>query len=213
MEAFYFSGSGNNILISGPSQSGKTQLVFKMLTHEKDLFSPSISKVFWCYDHWQDVFSKLSLQPSWKGRILFHRGIPTEDMFKQSDGHTLVICDDLMMEAAGQDLDKIFTKKTHHTNTSFILCLQNIFLKHLRTVTLNAHYIILMRSLRDSSQIVQLAKQMYPGNNKFLVKSYRDATKEPYGYLVIDLKQETPDLGRIRTNIIPGEQQFIYSPW
>ena len=40
---------------------------------------------------------------------------------------------------------------------------------------------------RDTSQISHLAKQMYPGKVKFIQESFENATKVPYGYLVIDL--------------------------
>lgn len=77
-------------------------------------------------------------------------------------------------------------------------------------MSLNAHYMILFKNPRDASQISHLAKQMYPGKTKYVQEAYADATSKPYGYLFIDLKQDTPEYGRLRTNILPGETQYVY---
>ena len=53
---------------------------------------------------------------------------------------------------------------------------------------------------------------MYPGKRKFLTDAYKDATEKPYGYLVLDLKPETGEKFRVRTNIFPGEVQYVYLP-
>ncbi|GFV88745.1 hypothetical protein TNCV_3354971 [Trichonephila clavipes] len=42
---------------------------------------------------------------------------------------------------------------------------------------------------------------MYPSQSKFLLESYDDATKVPYGYLCRELKPETNERPRIRTKI------------
>lgn len=34
--------------------------------------------------------------------------------------------------------------------------------------------------------------------------------KMPHGYLYIDLKQATPDILRIRTNVFPDETNYVY---
>ena len=37
-----------------------------------------------------------------------------------------------------------------------------------------------------------LAKQMYPGRVKFVQEAFADATSTPYGYISVDMKQDTP---------------------
>ena len=107
----------------------------------------------------------------------------------------------------------LFTKGSHHRNTSVLLLTQNIFHqnKHSRTVSLNAHYMVLFKNVRDASKITNLAKQMYPGNVKYLKSSYEDATNKHYGYLLVDLKPETSDPLRLRTDIFPGEIHYVYN--
>jgi hypothetical protein len=70
---------------------------------------------------------------------------------------------------------------------------QNLFHRnnHVRTTNLNTHYIVLFKNPRDAGQVSTLARQMYPGKSKFVIEAYEDATKEPNGYLLIDLIPET----------------------
>ena len=45
---------------------------------------------------------------------------------------------------------------------------------------------------------------------KFAIEAYKDATSAPYGYLLIDLKPEQDEQCRLRTNVFPGETEFVY---
>ena len=58
-----------------------------------------------------------------------------------------------------------------------------------------------------------LAKQMYPGRVKFVQEAFDDATSTPYGYILVDLKQDTPEDLRLRTSILPDDAvQYVYMP-
>jgi hypothetical protein len=71
----------------------------------------------------------------------------------------------------------------------------------------------MFKNPRDASQVAILARQMYPGKSQFVVEAYEDATKEPYGYLLIDLRPDTDDRYRIRTKIFPDDpRQYAYLP-
>ena len=37
------------------------------------------------------------------------------------------------------------------------------------------HYLVLLKSLRDRSQVDHLAKQMFPGHSKYIQESFQDA--------------------------------------
>jgi hypothetical protein len=89
---------------------------------------------------------------------------------------------------------------------------QNLFPpgKLSRTISLNSHYMIVFKNPRDSLGISTLARQMYPHNTSFLLQSFQDATTRPYGYLLLDLHQLTPENMRLRTNILPGEKHIVY---
>ena len=79
-------------------------------------------------------------------------------------------------------------------------------------MSLNAHYIVLFKNPRNAMQVSTLARQMYPGQNKFLVEAFRNATEKPFGYLLLDLKPDTDEKYRIRTNVFPEERQYVFIP-
>ena len=147
-----------------------------------------------------------------KSNIEFYEGI-YDITNLNSQFNNLLILDDLMREASGNEqiLD-MFTKGSHHKNTSVMLLTQNIFSKgkHSRTISLNSHYIVMFKNPRDRSQISFLARQMYPQQSKFLEEAYLDATNNPHGFLFIDLKQTTPNELRIQTNVF--SKTIFYVP-
>jgi len=51
---------------------------------------------------------------------------------------------------------------------------------------------------------------MYPSSWKFAEEEYRDATERPFWYLFVDLKPDNDERCRLRTNIFPGEMQYVY---
>ena len=73
---------------------------------------------------------------------------------------------------------------------------------------LNSHYLVLFKNPRDKSQILTLAKQIYPGQTDLFFNQYEEAVKRPFGYLLIDLKTTTQDNCRLRTNVLPSEEGF-----
>ena len=118
------------------------------------------------------------------------------------------------MSKAGdsKELGDLFTKGSHHRNLTIIYIVQNLFDKSrsMRTISLNSQYLVLFKYPRDKTFVQHLGNQMHPKNTKLLVDAFDDATQAPYGYLLIDLRQETPEDMRIRTNIFPGEQEQVY---
>ena len=69
---------------------------------------------------------------------------------------------------------------------------------------------MVFRNDRNSLGICTLAKKICPRHTKYLMDSFSDATIKPYGYLLIDCHQLTPEGARLRTNIFPGERQIVY---
>jgi len=75
-------------------------------------------------------------------------------------------------------------------------------------MSLNAHYMVLFKNPRDVSQFANLARQMYPKTSQFAVEAYKDATREPYSYLLVDLRPEQDEELRLRTNIFPRKDSL-----
>ena len=142
------------------------------------------------------------------------RGVPEPSIFTDLRPR-LVIIDDLMRET-NSDVVDLFTKGSHHFNVSIMYITQNIFNqgKGRRTISLNTHYIVAFKNPRDRVQIRTLSRQVCPENIHYIQEACKDATEVPFGYLLFDLKQSTPDLHRYRTNIFPSDapQDIVYIP-
>jgi len=91
------------------------------------------------------------------------------------------------------------------------LC-QNLFdrNRYHRTISLNSHYIFLLRNPQDTQPVAALARQIFVNDFRFAVEAYRHATCEPFAYLLFDLHPATDDRFRLRTNILPGETEYAY---
>ena len=190
-------------MISGPTSCGKTVWLTRFLANLFDMMVPVPEEVVWCYGEWQPGYTQLK-------NVTFVEGLPNTKEWSV-DRRRLVILDDLMNET-DQRVTSLFTKGSHHRNMSVMFIVQNLFGKNKeqRTISLNTHYMVIFKNPRDTSQITHLAKQMYPGKLKYVQESYKDATSSAHGYLLVDLRQDTPDHLRLRTNIFPPERQTVY---
>ena len=179
-------------VVAGPTGCGKITFVTRMLRHAAPIIDPPPERITWCYGEWQEAYATMDL-----GDVRFVEGLPSASMFDSSTRNHIVI-DDLMAET-DERVTTLFTKKSHHRNTSVLYLVQNMFPKNKesRTISLMSH----------------LARQMYPGRGKFVQEAFKDATSVPYGYLLVDLKQDTPEDMRLRTAIFPDDNvQYVYLP-
>jgi hypothetical protein len=191
-------------VISGPTGSGKSVFVQRLLKHAKTVISPPPQRILYCYGVYQKIFSEFK-------DVEFNEGLPSRNEF-DDDKHTLLIIDDLMHET-NDVVTKLFTQDSHHTNTNVIYITQNMFKQdsETRTITLNAQYLVLFKNVRDKSQIAHLSRQMYPHRSKHMIEAYNDATAEPYSYLFVDLKPYTDEKHRLKACIFPDDpENYVY---
>lgn len=196
---------------SGPTSCGKSTFVTRFLKHLDALTDTDFCEVVYCAP--ESSYPDLS---ECKVPVKFMDCIPDVTMFADKKPR-LIILDDLMSEAATDSrVTSIFTRDSHHMGLSTIFITQNIFHKGkgMRDISLNCHFIVVFKSPRDRGQITSLARQICPGNTKYISEIFEDATRIPYGYLVLDLSQKTPDHLRYRTNIFPDDDppNVVYVP-
>lgn len=188
------------------SGSGKTQWVYRLLSNRYQLYNgkaPKFAVLF--YKEWQPLYTEMK-----KENLIseFVQGVPDEEEIKkifskyQSQGGCFAIFDDLMTEIDNTVLN-CFTVFGHHLKVTVILLNQSLFLENkvYRVCSLNAHYIVLMRNRRDGASVSYLARQISPYHTKYITESFIEATKTPYSYLLFDMRQETNDILRLRSNI------------
>ena len=209
--AFFTFVHPTTIVISGPTRSGKTQFVKRVLKHS--LIQPHPTRILWLFQEWQPAYDEIKiLIPSTE----FISGIDSDILESvNASERNLVVLDDLMATAGdSKRIAKLFTQEAHHRNLTVIFIIQNLFNqgKEMRTISLNAHYLVLYKNPRDKSQVRYLAQQVFPENSTFLINVFNNSTEEPHTYLILDLHPDTPENFRLVTNILPGENLRLYLP-
>lgn len=194
------------MMVAGPSGCGKTTFVLDLLRHMNAY--EKIKKILWCNGVRNAIPSDIYSQ----NNIEILKTVP--ETFDNIENDTLIILDDLMTEAYNKNICELFTKGSHHNNLSVILITQNVFhqAKFCRDISLNCKYLVVFKNPRDKSQILSLARQIYPENSTELMRVYNEATSRPHGYLFFDLTQAANDLMRFRTNIFKKDYIICYCP-
>ena len=194
-------------VISGPTSCGKSVFVKRFIQHLSEMVTPIPDEVIYCYSEYQPSFDSLK-----ERGVRFIEGLPEVDEWS-ADRKRLIVLDDLMNET-DERVTRLFTKISHHRSLSVIQIVQNLFSKNKeqRTISLNSHYLVVFKNPRDKSQIINLGKQIYPGMSKFVNEAFISATQTPNSYILFDLRQETSEDLRLRTNIFPGEVHTVFVP-
>jgi hypothetical protein len=186
-------------MVAGPTSCGKTSFVIEMVKQASRLIGPAPELIVWVHDDYQPALEVL------KDKVTFWDSLDGVDDLP-TDRPVLLIVDDQMAEA-GEKMEKIFTKGSHHRNMSVVYIVQNLFDKgrHHRTISLNTHYLICFKNPRDATQIQTLAAQMFPGAARLVKQAFADATRKPWGYLMFDFRQDTPEDLRLRSGVLPND--------
>ena len=199
-------------LVAGATGSGKTVLIRRLLrNHVWTIANVNESKlrVIWIYGAWQNEYN-IPLAPD-SVEVAYMQTLPGVDDIQSFKPH-LIIVDDLMHEMSNnKEMSDWFSKYSHHNNISVMFVVQNLFFKGnlMRTISLNAQYIILLKNARDRNQVAHLGRQLFPNKSKMFINVYNDATTQPYGYLVIDTTTTTPDKYRLRRRLTREEVEHL----
>ena len=204
----------SSMCISGQTGSGKTQWVYRFLKQVNLMYGRDPpSHILYCYGIHQDLFDVMeSSIPNFDSK----QGLPTAeelDDFTRDKKHKLIILDDLMHEVMrSKEMELLFTQGCHHRKVSVIMITQNLYPggKHARTIALNTWYLVLMKNIRDISQVGVLGRQLYPSKSGVFMKAYEDALNTRHGYFIVDMSPYSDDKYRLRTRIFPNEDPIVY---
>ena len=203
--------------LAGGRRTGKTHFTKSLLEHNRNFISPLIETIIWFHGaSQQHILNELVEKVKSSGQhIEFFQGLPQDktiqELLVNFSGQKLIVLDDLMETACNRaDVAALFTHGRHE-NVSVIFLTQNFFhkSKYARDISLNTDYAVLFKSTRDPSTVTHLGQQM--NNAKFLKQAYRSATINPFSHLFIDMRSDTPEQLRYRSNVL-GETQMVYQP-
>nr|DAC81316.1 TPA_asm: FtsK [Larimichthys croaker adintovirus] len=202
-------------MIVGPSGCGKTYFVKSVIENCEHVINGVPDNIVWIYTSFQPMYAELQKMNK---KIKFVEGLPDSfddtELFPPDQNH-LIILDDVIFQASDHpEVVKIFTQYRHHRNMSVFMLTQNVFHrgKHSRTMSLNSNYLVLFKNPRDKLQMNILAHQIFPSQKAFFLESFEDATKDPRGYLLVDLTPSCPEPYRLRTGILPPQWPVVYVP-
>ena len=188
------------MIISGPSGSGKTTWVQNLIQKRNELIVSPPRHIEWRYKFWQNTYEDLM-----KEGVKFVEGLGE---LHNVESDTLLIIDD-HMEQLTSEVEELFTKGSRHRQISVILIVQNMFWKNLRTISLNAEYVVIFRNPRDAQQVRMFIRQMFHTKASAAIDAYEDATQKSHGYILFDASQNQNNHYRLRTDIF-NEHPIVY---
>ena len=191
-----------NLICFGTTQSGKTIFTKKLLENWKYLISIDKKniKVLWSFSE-----SKPKINVNKNLEIIWLKRLPELNDIKQIQPDIIVIDD--QMDDINKDTVKIFTVDSHAYNISVIFLVQNLFNrnKFMRSITINSHYFVAMRGLRNEQQLEILTRQTFGNKSKKILEIFREMTTKPYSYLILDLHPNSKRETAIKTRIFKDE--------
>ena len=107
-------------IVAGPTGCGKTTFVARLLRNASTMIDPPPVRVTWYYGEWQSAYENLDIP-----NLHLEEGLST---YFDASKRNIVVLDDLMAET-DERVTNLFTKKSHHCNTSVIYLVQNLFPK------------------------------------------------------------------------------------
>jgi hypothetical protein len=195
------------MIVAGPSSSGKSTLVMKMLENYHEMFDPVPEEVLYCYGQFHKLVPKLQSEG-----IVVHAGLPSEETLDKARRPLLLVLDDMMLSASEKYLSDLYTKKNHHQQIFSIFLAQSLFEKNLKVARTNSQYILLTRAPNAILSIRTLGSQLFPRQLDFFMDAYNQATKDAWGYLMIDLHPASNPQLKLRTNIFPSDNRIVFIP-
>ena len=188
------------LFISGPSRCGKTFFISELLENIDTLAKDPPETIIYVYKIWQSKFDEM--------KSVVHEFIEDdENIIHQIKEIALgqrifIIFDDLINSKSLVDIATLFTVDGRHMNMSMAFLSQRMFVnnEHFRQISQNCDYFCIFKNPRNSSEIRTLAQQLTPGSLD-LIEIYKEATKKPFTYLLINLTQECDQNVKYLSNI------------
>ena len=204
--------------ISGPSMSGKSEFILKLIQHRELLFDVQFDQIFYCEPETLVLRHNLIFE---KIKEVFPRaqliiGLPdvTRLGLNLDNRPKLLIIDDLMSEfLSAQSMVHLLSVQVHHFNITTIFTLQNFFAhsKFGKTMSRNVTYRVLFYNRLDLTEIRTISSQICH-QPKFLLEIFEflsDTFPHEPSYVVIDGQILSPlKEFFVRSHIFPNNNEI-----
>ena len=177
------------LFVSGPSRCGKTFFISELLENIETFAKDPPETILYIYKIWQTKFDEMKSVVD--GFIEDNENVVRQIKELALGQRVFVIFDDLINSKSLVDIATLFTVDGRHMNMSMAFLTQRMFVnnEHFRQISQNCDYFCIFKNPRNSSEIRTLAQQLTPGSLS-LIEIYKEATKNPFSYLLINLTQE-----------------------
>lgn len=207
----------SSIILIGPTLSGKSSFISKLVQNIDQMFNEHIDKIIFCYNTYQNMYDKMQSNID-TNRIQFINGMIPMEQLNELGSHlkTLLIVDDLMMNVDMAQIEQLFTTGRHR-NLTIVFVVHNATYKgknsNLSTIKRNSSYIVLFKMPADVHNIRLIQSQMFPKSNNFLMAVYEKVLcgAEPYRHLVLDNRANSDHHARVYSRIFPDEDLEIFT--
>jgi len=209
------------ILVAGPSSSGKTYYVKKLILNADEVFQEPPKEILYFMQYNQPAYQ--DLKTSLGDKISFYDTFPEDyqNIFGWSTRSPdspplLVVLDDLFEVIIKRpDVLKLFTGIGHHLHITVILLSQFIFGDSTlyRQINKQLTHMLIFPSVRYRSGLKTLSSQVF-GNAKFLSLVAEDIRKQdPFRPMLWDLKPQQKEYLRTRAGTLADQMPvFVYTP-
>lgn len=197
------------MLVVGGSGAGKTTFIERLISNASSCMDRPLSEREIYYFYNSPTFDTLGKLDN----VNYIRGMPTKEWIETNlppptnekrKMVPLVVIDDFG-NSVNMDTAGLFTVTSHHSDINIVCVVHTLFNSKnpaYKIMNDNCKYLVLFKNPRNQFVASILAKQMDPQQNKRFVSIFKEATDQPFSYLLMDLHQTTPEKYRLRSNIL-----------
>ena len=192
-----------SIYFSGPTQSGKTTLLFKLLKNRNKIFKGGpFHVIYYCLDKTKEFEKNEDLVDEWIREVPSADSVREKTEMYENSGGSIVVLDD-MCDDLEKNITKLFTVYSHHFRITVILINQSLFVRKdwFRRILENITHTVIFKNNKDKRQFTYFAMKFAPTRWKYLQQAYEKYSNTPYSYLWFDSHQTTPAELSVKTKI------------
>lgn len=202
------------MLIGGPTKSGKTTLLMRLLRERGQMFSHPFEKIYWFYKMENSIRQARQEFPE----INYVEGHVSNKFVEglDIDSHKMLIMDDMQELVANskslEALMNIFTRDSHHKNLTVIFLVQDLFMKNMHKVARQCENVIAMSNGSSGSNIMNMGRRQFgPGTAPFIKWALTQVRlQSTHGYLCLSSGAGISPCESCKTFIFPGEPNTFF---